>query len=459
MLPAGATPPSTTGDRPQRLLVCTVGGSPEPIVKSLLEWRPSRVHFVCSDKSLRLVRDAIVPAASRHGFDIDDGRWDLLQLKDEDNLQSCLEQVHGLTQVIEEWLHRAHFDRGQTYSVVADITGGTKCMSAALALEASRWPCEVCYVSGRERDKQGLGTVVSGTEYVVSHVNPRDALGYQAVDEFVALFNQHAYVPAANLANRTKLGMTRQDLKRGLSALENLALGFARWDSFDHHKAATSFKDVVNAANDFRAVLGPDHAGTVLKSLENWVPWLEGMPGGAANKPQRSHVLDLLANAKRRSLEGRLEDAVARLYRAIEAIAQLRLREQHNIETTKGVPLDKLPTELTERLSAKAHDGEVDLGLQDAYAVLKAKGDLVGQAFCELGLDRRESALNKRNNSILAHGFERVSDGTFDSLWDAAAKLMCAYDGVSEFNEKALPAFPQLSTRAKSSQAPPPQSL
>ncbi|OQX91368.1 MAG: hypothetical protein B6D58_08485, partial [candidate division Zixibacteria bacterium 4484_95] len=50
--------------------------------------------------------------------------------------------------------------------IVIDLTGGTKQMSAALALAATEQGLKVSYVGGEERTKDGLGTVVSGTEKI-----------------------------------------------------------------------------------------------------------------------------------------------------------------------------------------------------------------------------------------------------------------------------------------------------
>ena len=54
---------------------------------------------------------------------------------------------------------------------------------------------------------------------------------------------------------------------------------------------------------------------------------------------------------------------------------------------------------------------------QDDYALLQAHGDDSGRLFHEIGLDNREkSPLTARNQSILAHGFDPVSDKVYQSL-------------------------------------------
>jgi CRISPR-associated protein (TIGR02710 family) len=140
--------------------------------------------------------------------------------------------------------------------------------------------------------------------------------------------------------------------------------------------------------------------------------------------PTIDWVQDLLDNARRRAAEHRHDDAVARLYRAIEAIAQIRLRENHGVSDTKAVPLDQLPETLRQEWTSRARDGAVMLGLRDAYRLLNELGDELGRQFVDCGLDDEErSPLVARNASILAHGFAPVGDKTYNQLWETACAL------------------------------------
>ena len=412
------------------LLVCTVGGSPEPIVAALKEWRPGRVWFVHTPGTRGKV-DEIVSKACDEGVDLDAGRYDLLQLPDEQDFTSCVEQLRSLTDKVREWA-----ERGNNHQVVVDITGGTKCMTAAMAIQASHWPCLFSYVSGKERTKDGVGIVVSGSEIVRRAQNPWDALGHQAVDDFVVLFDQHAYLAAANVAARTMRRVSRPDRKRELSSLEQLAKALDAWDRFDHTTSRNLLQSVSKSANDLRAALGPTRGERVLAGAARLVTHLGQL--GQAQAPSRHHVLNLLANAKRRQDEGRFDDAVARLYRAIEAIAQVALKERHGIASTEKVPLAKVPAPLSLRWAARANDGIVALGLQDDYALLAALDDPTGRKFQDAGLGDVKSPLVVRNRSILAHGFDCVTDAVFEKLWVSTLSL-------AEVDEASLPCFPRVS--------------
>jgi hypothetical protein len=93
---------------------------------------------------------------------------------------------------------------------------------------------------------------------------------------------------------------------------------------------------------------------------------------------------------------------------------------------------------LRNQWASRAEEGNIFLGLQDAYTLLNALGDHLGQQFMKLQLhDRNRSPLTARNQSILAHGFECVSDAVFEHLWTASLSLSGSTDGD-------LPSFPRL---------------
>jgi CRISPR-associated protein (TIGR02710 family) len=372
----------------------------------------------------------IIPKANEEGIALDAGRYDMLELPDEQDFSSCVEHLRRLTDVVHEWA-----GRGDGCQVVVDITGGTKCMTAAMAIQASHWPCLFSYVGGKERTKGGVGVVVSGSEIIRHAQNPWDALGHAAVDDFVVLFDQRAYLAAANLVEGTKKRLSLPERKRELSSLEKLAKALEAWDRFDHQNSRNNLRDVKNSANDLRAALGPARATLVLQDADKL--WTHLGTLEQAQAPSRPHVLDLLANAQRRKDEGRFDDAVARLYRAIEAIAQVSLKEGHGFESTESVPLDRIPEPLRTMWAPKGRDGVVKLGLQDDYELLAVLGDPVGQQFQRAGLSGEKSPLSVRNRSILAHGFDRAPSHVCDSLFNSAISL-------ANVDPASLPTFRKL---------------
>ena len=117
----------------------------------------------------------------------------------------------------------------------------------------------------------------------------------------------------------------------------------------------------------------------------------------------------------------------------------MALAERYQINNTKQVLLERVPEPLHRQWISRAEEGMVFLGLQDAYALLDGLADELGARFKQLQLDdRQRSPLTARNQSILAHGFERVSEKVFEQLWKTALQL-------AAIQEADLPTFPRFS--------------
>ncbi len=412
---------------PHTLLILTVGGSPEPIVASLRHWRPARVRFVTSPETTATVGTAIVPAAVAAGCALDPGRYEIAEVPDSQDLTACVARLRLLTPEVEAWLAR-----GDDFEVVVDLTAGTKCMTAALVLQGQRWPCRFSYVGGTDRTKAGVGVVVTGTEKVLHTGNPWDALGFQAVDDAVLLFDRGSFTAAVGGLDQALRAQENAAMKRSLATLKSLIEAYAAWDRFDHAGALSRLRNLAGNANDLTALFGAERAGRILADVDRHRSHLQAL--GEPRAPSPALVLDLLGNARRRAAEGRHDDAVARLYRAIEATGQARLAERHALPDTGAVPLDRIPEPLRATWSARAGGGLVKIGLQDAFALLQALGDDVGARFFSQGLGEQRSPLTARNASILAHGFQPVGEKVFHRLWtDALALAGVSADDPPEF--------------------------
>lgn len=392
------------------LLICSVGGTPEPIAAAIRHWRPARITFLCSEQTRASIDAALELAENADAGVFSPGCTDQTILRDPQDIRQTLRDLRALDQSVPAWQQR-----GDEYGVVIDFTGGTKVMSAALGLVARRWKCTFAYVGGHERSKDGVGVVASGHEQLVSLSNPWDALGYQAVEDAVTVFNHGGYAAAAQLLDRAMKNTNLPEVKRELSTLKSVVDAYSAWDRFDHKTAAKSFEDALKNRNDLAAMF-PLESAALIARLEQHRERVAQLAG--QKEPAAEWVMDLLHNARRRAAECRFDDAVARLYRAFEALAQVRLREQHKIADTKSVTLEMLPDSLRADWANRGRSsGEFALGLQDSYRVLKELGDDLGRKFNDAGLaDSRKSPLVARNQSILAHGFQPVGKNVYDAL-------------------------------------------
>jgi CRISPR-associated protein (TIGR02710 family) len=128
-------------------------------------------------------------------------------------------------------------------------------------------------------------------------------------------------------------------------------------------------------------------------------------------------VQDLLLNAERRATQERYDDAVGRLYRAIELLAQIRLLKSHSIKTG-NVETQQLPESLREEYEKMRSPvtGKIQLALRNSYELLsKLPGDSLGKLYLE-NANKIINALETRNNSLFAHGFQPITRSDYQNV-------------------------------------------
>ena len=114
------------------LLIASVGGAPEPIAASIKHWRPECLIFIVSADSNPVV-DKVLDLLLREHVFVSPGCYEKCDVVNPQELDGCIEKMRELSGEVDEWLKR-----GQEFRVVVDLTGGTKCMTAALSLQAHR---------------------------------------------------------------------------------------------------------------------------------------------------------------------------------------------------------------------------------------------------------------------------------------------------------------------------------
>lgn len=299
-------------------------------------------------------------------------------------------------------------------------------MSAALALVARRWVSEFIYVGGTERTKEGVGVVVSGREQILNSPNPWNSFGYQVAEDAILFFDQGNYLAAISYLDGALPKIDDPLAKRELSALKQLAEAYEHWDCFEHAKTVAKLRDVQKNFNDLVHLIHRDKDRSLLEQTLSKHRHMVQLLAGS--KLCTEMVLDLLANARRRARQGRYDDAVARLYRAIEAIAQLRLLEKYRIDSA-DVAVATLPENIRDKWGSRAAGAKLQLALQADYELLADLGDDLAKSFSALGFDAKQSPLGLRNTSILAHGFAPVGKNGFENLWEKTLTLCGVEEG------------------------------
>lgn len=383
-------------------LVCTVGGAHKPVLRAIEETRPDHVCFVCSEDD---------PATGRPGSRLQIlGKGSIIKARQEDdkptlpNIPAQARLEEGRFEVLEvpaddfgaayerlvRWL--AAHRRDTQVRLVADYTGGTKTMSAALVAAALDMEgVELQVVTG---PRVNLVRVESGEQAVpapVERVRVRRRLR-----EALSLWRHHGYAEAAELLRplRVRDRVLTGELQRALALSE----AFADWDRFDHTAARQRL-------DGFRKVLGP-----VAKELLGAIDRLcSDHPG---REPLR--IFDLWRNAQRRAAQGRYDDAVARLYRVSEWAAQWLLREFTGIDTAE-VPRERVPDGVN--LSTN-REGRLQAGLFSAWELASHHVGPDVAAFWAAEKDTLRDLLKRRNASILAHGFTPVDRDGWERFHD-----------------------------------------
>ncbi|RKX20455.1 MAG: TIGR02710 family CRISPR-associated protein [Candidatus Zixiibacteriota bacterium] len=392
----------------KKTLVINVGGSPEPVIESLNTHKPDVIYFIPSTESQNKI-DEIISRAYPDGFTAQ--RYKFV-IDDHNNLVSCYKQCFNVFEDIK----KAGISGKD---IVIDLTGGTKQMSAALALAATEQGLKVSYVGGEERTKDGLGTVVSGTEKIYYSSHPFDILAKTEKERFCHYFNTYRFTPAIDVCNYV-IDKSSQRMSSIFKCLKKIAEGYRNWDLFKFENSLKSINSGINCLNRLSELYQEDvsRLNDFLKPIKENANQLEGVLNASPKERiSMETVEELVANALRRAEEGKYDDAVARLYRALEMIAQSQFIKIYNQSTSK-FPYDKLCDELKERYSGKIEkENTVDLGCYSAYKQLSIEDNKYGKLFMQNEI-KIKSLLEQRNKSIMAHGITPLSKKKFENLYD-----------------------------------------
>ena len=232
---------------------------------------------------------------------------------------------------------------------VADYTGGTKTMTAALVCAALQSDeVELQLVSGARRDLVG---VVDGTEQAMTASAARLRLE-RAMAPYLAAWKRYAYQEAAAGLERIRVVADAPDRQRLNLALV-LSRALARWDDFDHSGALR--------------LLEP-YAGSVTRSYPSMLPTLRLLSQESDPKREPARLIDLWLNARRRASQGRFDDAVARVYRLIEWTAQWLICTKLGADTG-DFPDRLLPEDVDARRDGR---GRIKLPLWAGWQVVSA---------------------------------------------------------------------------------------
>ena len=394
-----------------RVLIVSVGGSPDPIFKAVELHQPDEVIFACSAPpcsapSLEQVigagtpcchliedneelRPNLVTQLNLEGFRPD---LQLIELPDPDDLNDCLLRLRAFVESLS-----ARFNQ---LELCGDFTGGTKSMSTALAFTLFDQQATLSVVSGR-RDNLVRIEKSEGLRIV----DPIPLLAQRLIEERLPpLLEAHFYERARSLVldfQRDQVQCLSPSQQKALGGLDEQLQVLVLWDRF-------LWRDALEAAQACRFdQLWPDLYAWWLR-VESAIDW-DPADDPAVAITGYELVQDLLLNAERRGRRGWYDDAVARLYRATELLAQTYIR----IELRLAIPPD---TTGVLGLYRWLQDHEVTRGKGKAERGL---GSIYSKHWREL-----KRLFDARNRSLLGHGLRPIDQPTWQSLQDRVTNLL-----------------------------------
>ncbi|MEA3275567.1 MAG: TIGR02710 family CRISPR-associated CARF protein [Pseudomonadota bacterium] len=383
----------------EQVLVCTVGGSHQPILTALRELRPDFVLFLCTGKDPATGRPGSVSQITGKGKPVeqqgDDGTIEKLpNIPTQAGLPA---ERFAVREVPADDLDAAVaiildaiadlLKRFPDAAFVADYTGGTKTMTAALVMAALESEgVDLQLVTGARED---LVRVHDGSQYGFA-VGTEGIRLRRAMAPYLSAWARFAYGEAAQ--GLAELGRPLDaQLRAELQIATDLSYAFDAWDRFDHPAA-------IQRLGPYRSRVGKTHA--------RLLTFLECLAGTGEN-PRRApaRLWDLWLNAQRRARQGRYDDAVARVYRLLEWVAQWLLAGKGIL--TANIAHDQIPEGMQ---ITPNRDGKLQAGLVNAWELVAHYVQGPAREFAIGERNRMRNHLLVRNGSILAHG-ETPVDG------------------------------------------------
>lgn len=379
-----------------KTLICTVGGSHQPVITAIQESEPEFILFVCSDDDPDTGKSGSYEQIEKKGIflkakfsdekpslpnipvqlNLSDDQYAVLRVYPDD-LDDC---YRNISEQLYDFVKSGK-------QIVADYTGGTKTMSAALCLAALDYDSvSLQLVSGTRAD---LIKVRDGTESAQTaqvgrtrfQINLKQALKFW---QFFAYDEAILHLQDQRPSHRDDRGL--------LQGVRNLSKAFSAWDRFDHLAALQILEGYMKKYG---------------KQLAPYLGQLRMLCADPTDSPSSvpARLFDLWLNAQRRAEQQRFDDATSRAYRLLEWSAQWLLEQQAGIRTD-NIPAEKIPDSMQ---LVPTSTGIFKTGLRDSWQLADYHCDDSVKTFWDQNENRMVDLLTIRNASILAHGFKPIA--------------------------------------------------
>lgn len=380
----------------RRVLIVTVGQTAAPIEAALAHHAPDGVVFIASQGSHTVAAELV--SAFKGEF----LHYTLL-LNDPESLKESYQQALAALRQALAW---------DAQTITADLTGGTKPMVAGLALALSGRGVTFSYVGGEQRDE--YGRVRSGTEQMRLLEDPTTRFHVREWEALQRAWNAWRFQDAQEQLSRILARPLSPSEQRFFEHLRGVVQGLEAWDTFHHAEAQRLMAEHLPSALLIAEAWRHGSKVRVLSELSEQLTRLYELLA-SGQRPSRLLLADLLANAARRAEAGRYDDALARLYRAVELAAEADLYARHGVNLRDPATCGALSPELKSRVRDT-------LGLKEALNLAYdidlyfGKSGTLAQRLYSDYQTVLKPLLARRHQSILAHGLTPVGREAYEEL-------------------------------------------
>ena len=361
---------------------------------------PHHIVFFASDKSKRTI-DYIEELFKKDDDEFILGEdYQIVPLEAIDDFNACFEVFES-----KIW-DFGYSENKKNYQIIMDYTSGTKTMSAAMACCGMFYRTDLISIGG----DRSTGEVSAGTE-LINYQNL-----YKIYDRFVIVrsrrnFNSYRFRECIEILNYIV------DLNIHKDSFLSLCEGYYAWDMMDFEDAYNHLRKV--NANHMEVV---EIKGTLKKNLNA----LGIIVNSRSENLKNCYILaSLINNSIRRAEEYKYDDAIARLYRSFELIAQIRLTNYDIQSSNVDISVLKennVSEEFIEDLEKTKEDGKIRIGLVKDFLLLNELNDDLGKIYLD-NESKIKNMTQKRNHSILAHGLDSQSKEDFDEFLEVVLAL------------------------------------
>lgn len=356
--------------------------------------------------------------------------WKEINITDADDIEKItMECQNAIREVIDEGY--------QLNGIVVDYTSGTKAMSAGLTIAAIREKIGILtYTTGKRGEG---GRVISGTERVLSLI-PNQIFAGDLFREAVDSFNSYHFDVALKIVREARGLLSDPEFLKKIELFQILCKAYAAWDRFDVGESFEILKSVQEESILYEWQINKQI------NLNKQALYQEKEKLFC---PERA--FDLLENAKRRGdEEHKHDDAVARLYRVCEYLGQFEIYKKGLYKARDGRPdtsdldISKLPVTLQGKyLRYKdSYDGKVKIHLSGNYDLLYELDHPLG-VFFKREEKRFKKLMGLRDLSILAHGFNPISEDTYKGMLRLVEEFIVT-DGFGDIRVREKVKIPKI---------------